>query len=696
MRSSLLITSALVASSACAPLAFAQAVDPDAPLVAERIIVSLPGRDRDADELIGNATILERDELVRTLRPSLGDTLDSEPGVSSTSFGPAASRPVIRGLGSERVLVLTNGIGVIDASAASPDHQVAADGIDAQRIEILRGPAALAYGGQAVGGVVNVIDGLIAEKPLEEDAELDGFAAFDSVNDGTELALRGAVQTGPFVFSAFATDRDADDLEIPGFAESSRLRALEEAEEEGEEDGHEEEEEARDTLPNSFFETGSFGFGASYIGEKFFLGGAIRHQTAEYGLPGHGHEHEEEEGGEEEEGEEEENPFIDLEQTRYDLRGSYHVHGEVIDRVSGTFSIADYEHTEFEAPGEAGTVFESEGYEGRLEVTHQAIGGFEGAFGLQFLDKELSAEGEESFISETDTENWGVFVYETTEFESGFGIEGGLRLEVTDVDNVNLGSRDYTLGSGSIGLHQHFENGFFLGVQASLTERAPTDVELFADGPHLATNQFEIGDATLDEERAYGLEGAARWTGERLSIGANIYITSFDNFIYLAPEGREEDDLPVFMFSQQDAEFIGGEIYGEFDAGRIAGADWTIEAALDWVDAELDDGQDVPFIPPVTTRVGLDGEWEAFSAGLTVTHAADQDDPGVGSLPTDSYTTLDLRAAYTFSTGERGEAELFLEGRNVTDEEVRLATSVLKDVAPLGGASVRAGVRLSY
>lgn len=394
----------------------------------DTVIVTTPGPDRSADELIGKATSLDREEILETLQGTLGDTLDRQPGVATTFFGAGASRPVLRGLGAERVQVLTNGIGVIDVSAASPDHQVTGDGIDAEKIEILRGPAALAYGGQAIGGVVNVIDDLIKEELPEEPVSGDLFTAYNSVNEGTELAGRGEFTAGQFVFTLSGSMRDFDNYDIPDFAESSLLRALEEAEEEehDDEDGHDEEEEVRGTVENSFVETQTLAAGVSWVGENGFFGVAVRQQTAEYGLPGHGHEHGEEEGEAEAE-EEEENPLIDLEQTRVDLRGGVSVNNGFVTDILATAAFADYEHTEFEAPGEAGTIYTNEGFEGRLEIGN-TIAGFEGAFGLQIVDREFSADGEEAFVSATDTQSFGLFVYEAKEFDSGIGIEGGLRL----------------------------------------------------------------------------------------------------------------------------------------------------------------------------------------------------------------------------------------------------------------------------
>lgn len=411
------------------PLAFAQ----DAPETLDTVIVTGVGPQRDTDEMVGNVTAINRGEIIEKLSGTLGDTLAGEAGVSTTFFGQGASRPVLRGLGAERVLVLTNGIGALDASAASPDHQVATDGIDAEKIEILRGPAALAYGGQAIGGVVNVIDGLIVESLPDEPVSFEGFAANNSVNEGTEAGGKARFATGPLVLTLSASARDFGDYDIPGFAESSAARAAEEAEheEESEEEHeeHEEHEEVRDTMEDSFLQSETYSAGISWVGDDAFLGFALRQQMSSYGVSGHEHdEHEEEEHDdedhEEEESHEEESPFIDLEQTRYDIRGGAKLDAGPLTRISGNLSYADYEHVEFEGPGEPGTKFTTEGTEGRLELGHQ-FGEIEGAAGIQFLDKDFSADGDEAFLTPTSTKTFGAFVFETLQLDDYSVLEGG-------------------------------------------------------------------------------------------------------------------------------------------------------------------------------------------------------------------------------------------------------------------------------
>ncbi|MEO0786838.1 MAG: TonB-dependent receptor, partial [Pseudomonadota bacterium] len=224
---------------------------------------------------------------------------------------------------------------------------------------------------------------------------------------------------------------------------------------------------------------------------------------------------------------------------------------------------------------------------------------------------------------------------------------------------------------------------------------------------HLATEQFEVGDVNLDVEKGLNVEGTARWTGDTLSLGVNVFAASFDGFIFLAPgqtieDGvlvNEADGLPVFLYEQDDASFLGAEFYGDLaiEDGPL-GADWEFGASLDFVEAELDGGGNVPFIPPTTFHGSAAAEWGAWEIGAAVTHATDQNDPGEGQFPTESYTTLDLRAEVDvsdFGIGSDG-TELFVEARNVTDEEVRFATSVLKDVAPAPGQNIRVGLRAVF
>ena len=701
------MTRFLLSASLLALSSNALAQTPDDVHDHDDIIVTGVLADRNADEIVANVSVLDRDEILSDLRTTLGDTLDREPGVSTTFFGAGASRPVLRGLGAERVLVLTNGIGTIDVSAASPDHQVGADGIDAERIEILRGPAALAYGGQAIGGVVNVLDGLIAEELPEEDIEADAFGAWNSAFDGLEGAARASGALGPLVLSGSISARDFDDYDIPGEAESEILEAFEEAlgEHEGEEHSAEEEGE-EGVLENSFVETLTLSAGASFVFDNGFIGAAIRDTSSEYGLPG-GHAHEEGEGEEGEE--EEENPFIDLDQTRYDVRAGLDFEAGFLRglRVSGAW--ADYFHTEFEAPGEAGTTYDREGGEGRVEL-RTGVADLEGVIGVQGLTSELIAEGEEAFITPTDTDSVAVFVYQRFKNEdSPFSVEGGLRGERVDYNNVVFGEADFDLLSASVAAHLHPVDTLFFGGEIAYTQRAPNESELFSDGVHLATRQFELGNPDLDVESGLNYELTARFDTGNTRIGGNFFVTDFDNFTTLLPgatvfEGElttEVEGFPVFVFIQDGADFIGGEIYAETNLD-LGGVEVALKGSVDYVEGELDSALggnvDVPLLPPLTFNLEAAGQLGAVALSADLTVATDQNDPGPGQLPTDGYVDLGFGAAYDFGEflGGREGNQLFVQVRNVLDEDIRFATSTLKDLAPAPGRNFRAGLRVAF
>jgi iron complex outermembrane receptor protein len=296
------------------------------------------------------------------------------------------------------VQVLTNGIGVIDASAASPDHAVTGDPLGAERIEILRGPATLAYGGGAAGGVVNVIDGLIVEEAPDDTFSASAYAGYTTVDEGKTAAALVTGVSGPLVGVLSWTGRESGNIEIPGFAESARLRALEA------EEGEDHEDHEVGTLENSGVESMSLSGGLSLVGDDGFLGVAVRRQESKYGIVG-GHEHEEgapataplalaiggSDTGLAAVGETPDLPFIDMQQTRVDLRGGWNFANGPFERVTGSMSVVDYKHTEFEGPGVPGTVFTNEGYEARLEAQHAEFMGLEGSIGWQASSRDFRA-----------------------------------------------------------------------------------------------------------------------------------------------------------------------------------------------------------------------------------------------------------------------------------------------------------------
>ena len=660
----------------------------------DEIIVTGSPLTRSIDEAITGVSVLTGEELSNRLAGTIGETLKSEPGVSSTFFGAGASRPIIRGQGGDRVRVLTNGIGSIDASSASPDHAVAAEPAQAERIEVLRGASLLRYGSSGSGGIINVIDGRIPTE-LPEDG-IDGAVRIgaSSVDNGREAAGSLDFGAGNIVFHLDGTIKETDDYRIPGFAESARLRELEDAEEEGEE--HDEEEEAFGRLENSQTKSTALTGGASYIGERGFIGFAVHKFDSDYGIPGgHGHEEEEEgeEHDEEEEKEGEEQVTIDLDQTRLDINGALNFDG-FIETVQFFGGYADYEHTEFEAPGEVGTVFTNEGYEARLEAIQRENNGWTAAYGVQIRDRDFAAIGEEAFVPPTKTQQIGLYTFHEKEI-GDFHLEGAARYENTEQENSATNQNiDFNLISLSAGGDVHLTDAVRLGGTVFRTERAPTTEELFSNGPHLATEQFELGDPTLGKETATGIEAAFRHREKGHYLTVNAFYTDYSNYIFETETGEEEDGLPVFQFTAEDASFKGFEVQGGMDIGEIGNFTFKADALAEYVRAKTDSG-DLPRIPPLSVLTGIEADSERFNFRAEVDYAAEQNKVETFEIPTDDYALVNLFATWRAPVDAQ-DVRLSLSVLNVLDDDARQHTSFLKDVVPLPGRNVRFSIASSF
>lgn len=662
----------------------------------DEIIVTGSPLGRSVDEAITGVSVLSGDELQDRLAATIGETLKTEPGVSSSFFGAGASRPIVRGQGGDRVRVLTNGVGSIDASSASPDHAVAAEPAQAERIEVLRGASLLRYGSSGSGGIINIIDGRIPQQ-LPDDG-LDGAFRFgvSSVDNGREVAGAVDYKIGSnLVLHLDGTWREADDYRIPGEAESELFHEAEEAEHEGEE-AHEEEEEVPDTgqLDNSFAQSQSVTGGLSWVGDKGFLGFAVHHYDTEYGVPG-GHGHEEEEGGDEdgEEEEEEGGVTIELAQTRVDVNGAIDLDGffETVQLFGG---YADYEHTEFEPNGEPGTVFTNEGYEVRLEAIQRESGGWAAAYGAQLRHRDFSAVGEEAFVPQTNTQQIGAYMFHQLELND-VHLEGAARYEHTQQENAATGQDiDFNLASVSVGGDVHLTDSIRLGGTLFRTERAPTTEELFSNGPHLATGQFEMGDVTLDKETATGIEAAFRHRANGHYITVNGFITDYDNYIFEAQTTDIEDGLPVFQFTGEDASFKGFEIQAGSELGSVGGFDIAADALAEYVRAKTDSGN-LPRIPPLSLLAGIEAENERFKYRAEIDHASSQTDITSLELPTEAYTLVNLFATWKAPVGAQN-VNLKLSVLNLFNEEARQHTSFLKDLVPLPGRNVRFSIAASF
>ncbi len=667
----------------------------------DEIVVTVAGDAKSRHELTQAVNVLSGEELSLRLQPSLGETLAQEPGVTSTYFGPGSSRPVIRGLGGDRVRMLEDGLGTGDASATSADHAVSVDAGTAERIEVVRGPSTLLYGSSAIGGVVNVIDGKIPDYQLDEvsgSIELRGGSV--SNERGGSVALNGG--SGRWAWHVSGGRRDADDLNIPGFAEAEG----EEHEEDGhEEEGEHEEEEVRGTLPNSDLETASAALGATYFfgRDKGFLGVSVSGFDTQYGLPGgHGHEEgeEHEEEGEEHEEEDEEHEEegedvrIDLERRRIDLRGEITQVG-AFEALKFRWGMADYEHVELEGE-EIGTIFNSDAWEGRFELVQKPRGNRTGSFGLQIRDRDFEAIGEEAFVPPTKTRGWALFAFQEWEIESLTWQIGG-RFEQTDVEaEGSLPDRDFDGFSASAGLLWDIDDTYSLGVSLARSTKLPNAEELYSDGPHLATSTFELGNPDLEEETSLGLDLALRWRGERASGELTFFVNRFDDFIYQRFTGAEEDELPVVLYAQDDAEFAGVELETRFEIWESGTAHLDVHLFGDFVEAELSDsGEPLPRIPAMRYGAGLHYHNDRFHGMVEARRTDEQDRLAVNETSTAGFTFVNASVSYRFYRAGLAY-DLLLRGTNLTDEEGRNHVSFLKDQVPLPGRDVSLALRLWF
>lgn len=666
--------------------------------------VHVIGHPLSAEGLAQATAVLSGEELQRKMQTSIGDTVALEPGIRSASFGQAAGRPVIRGLGGARVRVMEDRIDTLDVAVTSSDHATTVEPFIADRIEILKGASTLLYGSGAIGGVVDVHTGRIPhalpEDPLDIRLELRG-----DDNAGKKAgALRVDGATGNFSWHLDAFGREADDYEIPGFAESGRLRALEEAEAE-EEEG----EEARGELPGSDFDAAGGAIGVSYIGDRGFAGLAISRIDADYGLPGgHAHEHEEADEGEAEE--ETGNPTLDMEQTRLDLEAGLEQPLPGFASLNLRVGINDYQHSEIEPDGAVATRFDNEAWEARLELVHKEWAGWNGALGLQYSDREFSALGEEAFVPPVDTTATGAFWVGENRFE-WFSLETGLRIDRVEHSPADLPARDFTTFSGSLGLVLPFTEQWSAGLQLDYSQRAPVGEELYSDGAHLATRSFEIDNADLDEESAVNVAASLNYRSDRWHLASTLYRVQFSDFIYQADTGAVEDELPVVRYTQQDASFTGLDMEADLVVSRWANGDLSVRAMFDTVRGRLDDAPDnagsknLPRIPARRYGAGIEAHWwlsevwQQLTVSIDYRQTAKQDDVARLELPTDSFEDLsfylgaDLRLGGALSDTK---ATLFLHGRNLTDDEQREHASAIKDFAPAPGRTIEAGFRLLF
>jgi iron complex outermembrane receptor protein len=699
MRLSLLLTAASGFALA-AGAAFAQTAPapvPAQPTELDEVVVTAIPLGRGANDIVSSVAVLGGDELVHRRQATLGETLSGIPGVNSDTFGGGASRPVIRGQTSPRVRVLSNGSALMDASEISPDHAVSVEPLLVESIEILRGPSALLYGGGAIGGAVNVVDRRIPTRAVE--GVSGAVEARAGTADDERTVVAGVTAgVGSFALRLEALKRESGDYAVPTYQPPHHEH------EEGEEEEHEE-TGPFDRLAGSFNDTSTVTLGASWIGQRGYLGVAYTEQDSNYGLPGHTHEYEschphgsslhcgahdpDEDHDHDHEAGEHTPPVIDLRSRRVDVRGELRQPSPWIERVSLRAGFTDYAHDEKEGD-EVATTFTNEGYDARVEVEHARIGAVRGVVGVQSSRSDFAAIGEEAFLPESRTTSNALFAMEEATF-GDLRFEVSARQEWQEVEAVGQSTVKHEPFSISGGAVWSFAPEWSVAGSLSRSQRAPSAQELFADGVHLATNTYEIGTATLDTETVNAAEVSLRRTRGDTTLTLGAYRYGYDGYIF-ADTLDQFEDFRLIRYSQADAVFTGveGEVTHRF-------APWISATVFgDYVRAKFDNGGgSVPRIP--AARLGARAEFlqGAWSGDVEYQHVFDQDEIAAFETETPGYEMVNATVAYDFTAGPVG-AQVYLRGNNLLDEVALNHASFLTDVAPLRGRNVVLGVRATF
>lgn len=643
----------------------------------EVVVTALP-LDRFGRDATSNVTVLSGDALVTRRQATLGETLSGIPGVNSDTFGGGASRPVIRGQTAPRVTVLSNGAALMDASQVSPDHAVTTEPMLIDRIEILRGPSALLYGGGAIGGAVNLVDKKVPTYvPVgggEGVVEVRGGTADD---EGAGVVGLTAGQGG-FAVRVEAAARRASDYRVPDWSETR--------------------------LDGSFSRSRMASIGASWVGSRGYLGVAYSELNSTYGLPGHTHEYEschphgsslhcgghDSDAHDHDHGEEGHDhgapPFVDLRSRRVDLRGELRNPFAGVERIRLRAGYTDYAHDEIDE-SVVGTTFENDGYDSRIEVQHAPIGGLRGVIGGQLSRSQFVARGSEAFIPKSVTQNAAIFLLE--EFSVGaFRFEGALRHEWQDARALGRVDTNHKPFSASAAGVWSFTPGYALSVSVSRSQRAPSSQELYARGVHLATNTYEIGTATLKKETSTSAELTLRKTAGPTTFSGSVYRYDYDGYVFANTLDRFED-FRLIRYAQADAVFSGVE--GEARHQIAPGVGLGVFG--DYVRARLKDNRgDLPRIPAGRLGARADLKRGGWSADVEYYRVFKQSRAAAFETATPGYDMVNATLAYDLRLGGVG-GQVFVRATNLLNELALNHASFIANAAPLRGRNLTLGLR---
>ena len=593
-------------------------------------------------------TVLDGQELAKNLESTLAATLSESPGVAMREFGPGPARPIIRGLDGDRVAVLEDGQRMGDLSSQSGDHSVPTNPAAARKIEVVRGPATLLYGANAIGGLVNVITDSI---PTEKTVGSSGNFNFNYGSNGNAGGGAGDIHVGNGTFALHfgGAGNRADHYSTP----------------EGDVD-------------NSQSRTAMGQVGGSWTGARSYVGASYGYDDSEYGIPVV------EEG------------TISLTPKRHSF--SARAGGKNLDgwlqSYRATLGVRRYEHSELEGD-EIGTTFNNDTLEGELLLSHKRVGKLVGSFGGWFLDRAFAATGAEALSPPVDQQAYAGFLYEEIESPHATVQFGGRVDHTSYTPEGGLPARDFTEFSGSVGLllkPQAANDNFVVALNLARAARYPALEELYYFGPHPGNLAFEIGNPNLEAEHALGFDVSLRGRGSRFEAEVSLFRNDISDYIFREPTGEVEDDFPVVENVAADSVLMGVEAHADVKLTSSL----TAEVTYDWVQGELKvSGDPLPRIPPYRVLGGLTYQKNAFQIGGSVQAVSAQTRVFADETPTEGYTTARFFASYSF---DRGGVLNTITARldNAANESYRNHLNYLKDVLLEAGRSFKVVYTLGF
>jgi iron complex outermembrane receptor protein len=617
--------------------------------------------------------VLQGDRLRRKRETNLGDTLSHELGVTSSSFGPGAGRPIIRGQDGPRVQVLENGVGTGDLSIISPDHAVATETLNASRIEILRGPSTLLYGSGVSGGVVNVVNDRIPDR-LFKTPQANFEGRFNSALEERNGALNASGSLGRMSWNIEGAKRKTNDVHIPGRANPDDPNS---------EVGF---------VRNSAIDSSNLSVGSSYIGDRGFVGMSVSRLENFYGIPGP------------------EGAKIDMSQTRYGLAGDLDNPLKGFQQLKMRFNYNDYQHKELEQSGDVGSRFKNNELDSRAELIHSPIAQWQGVIGIQLQNRNFSAKGDEAFVPSSLSQSAGLFMLEKREWQQ-WRFEVGGRFEHTahNPQAALLQTRNFNLYSVSAGSAWKFMDGYQIDLTATRGQRAPNTVALYANGKHVATNTFEQGDQALRKETSNNFDIALQKTTGTITGKVNLFYNYINDYIFQQSRDSDRDGFADRVndeglldrhgaFLVQDFSQTRAKFYGVEAEAIVALLPDTLNLRLftDIVYGRLKDTGNIPRMTPQRFGFDLDYRKNAWQANFNLTRVTRQDRVAVLETETSGYTLMNAEMGYHMKLTKSVHYTLFLQGRNLLDSDMRVHTSFLKDIAPLPGRAIVAGIRGAF